>query len=150
MSRDRAELCRETRHHAIHVNGNYAVWQKVVFSKRGGQPIQPIGSDVFLYDIAAGTRTKIPSADGVWQYGPSVDAEGTLYFGRSSANCDEAHELVERRIDGTESVINMFARGRDFSFSDAVDNPDGTTDVYFDRGNCRGPDFGDILKLPGV
>ncbi len=137
--------------HAIHLNGNYAVWQKLVFSKeKDGQAIQPIGSDVFLYDIAAATTTKIPSAQGVWHYGPSVDAEGTIYFGRGALSCEESQQLIERQIDGTESVIYTFAHGRDFSFSVAVDNADGTTDVYFDRGNCRGPDFGDILKLPGV
>jgi hypothetical protein len=25
-----------------------------------------------------------------------------------------------------------------------------TTDVYFDRANCRGADFGDIVRLAGV
>lgn len=130
----------------IQVNGNYAVWQQLVISKKDGHLIS---GDVFLYDIAA-TTTKIPSAEGVWQYGPSVDAEGTMYFGRSNFSCGENAQLIERQIDGTESVIYTFPHGRDFNFSVAVDNADDTTDVYFDQGNCRGPDFGDILKLPGV
>lgn len=137
---------------AIQMNGNYVVWQKLVFSKKGdGQAIQPIGTDVFLHDVAAATTMKISPAEGVWQYGPSVDEEGTMYFGRSTSGCDENVQLIERQIDGTESVIYTFAHGRDFSNSVAVDNVDGTTDVYFDRGNyCRGTDFGDILKLPRV
>jgi len=136
---------------AIQVNGNCAVWQQLVFSKKkDGQPIQPIGVDVFLYDVAAATTTRIPSAEGIWQYGPSVDAGGTMYFGRTTQGCEENTQLIKRQLDGTESVIYTFAHGRDFSFSVAVDNADGTTDVYFDRGNCRGPDYGDILKLPDV
>ena len=59
--------------------------------------------------------------------------------------------MIERRLDGTESVIDAFPHGRDFSNSVAVDNVDGATDVYFDRGNdCRGTGFGDILRLPGI
>jgi hypothetical protein len=136
---------------AIQVNGNYVVWQKLLFSKqKDGQAIQLIGVDVFLHDVAAATTRRIPSAEGVWQYAPSVDAEGTMYFGRGALGCDENHQLIERQIDGTESVIYTFAHGRDTSNSVAVDNADGTTDVYFDRGSCRGPDFGDIVKLPGV
>src|SRR5207342_357841 len=98
---------------AIQMNGNYVVWQKLVFSKtRDGRAIQPIGVDVFLHDVAAATTTKIPSAEDVWQYGPSVDAEGTIYFGRSTSECDENAQMIERQIDGTESVIHTFAHRR--------------------------------------
>ena len=44
----------------------------------------------------------------------------------------------------------MFPTNKDFRFSGAVDSPGNTTDVYFDRANCRGDDFGGIWKLPGV
>jgi hypothetical protein len=131
------------------VNGNYAVWQQAVFSKRTNEVID---SDVFLYDIAAGTTTKLPETDPERpsQYGPSVDAEGTLYYGRSSFACGENAELVRRDLDGTESVVYAFPTGRDFSFSFALDNASGTNDVFFDGTRCRGSDFGDIWKLPGV
>lgn len=56
--------------------------------------------------------------------------------------------MIERQIDGTELVIHTFVHRRDFSNSVAVDNVDGSTDVYFDRGNyCRGTDLGDISKF---
>jgi hypothetical protein len=118
-----------------------------VFAKKRGQLIS---GDVWLYDITAATTTKIPSAEGVWQYGPSVDKAGTVYFGRSNFSCGENAELIERQIDGTESLLYTLPIGMDFGFSVAVDNADGTTDVYFDQGSCSAPDFGDILKLPGV
>ena len=133
----------------IQVNGNYAVWMQTVISKRTGSPVR---GDVFLYDIAAAATTKIPHADAERpaQYGPSVDADGTVYFGRSSKACGENAQLVSRELDGTETVLYEFPRNRDFGFSFAVDNADNTTDVYFDRGSCRGADFGDIVKLPGI
>jgi outer membrane protein assembly factor BamB len=133
----------------IQVNGNFAVWQQVTFSKKTGNPIS---ADILLYDIGAATVTKIPKTDSQRPslYGPSVDEDGTVYFGRSSFACGENAQLVSRDLAGTESVLLVFPRSRDFSFSVAVDNPDNTTDVYFDRANCRGDDFGDIWKLPSV
>jgi outer membrane protein assembly factor BamB len=109
-----------------------------------------LSGDVFLYDVAAAATTKIPNVPGQWHYGPSVNAEGTMYFGRSNFGCGENAEIISRTLDGTGSVLYTFRTGRDFSFSIAVDNDVDTTDVYFDRGSCRGSDFGDILKLPGV
>ncbi len=133
----------------IQVNGNYAVWQQTVISKRTGLPVR---GDIFLYDIAAAATTKIPDADTdrPEQYGPSVDADGTVYFGRSSNACGENAQLISRQLDGTETVLYELPTNRDFGFSFAVDNGDGTTDVHFDRGSCRGSDFGDIVKLPSV
>ena len=131
------------------VNGNYAVWQQAVFSKRTNEVID---SDVFLYDIAAGTTTKLPETDPdrPSQYGSSVDAEGTMYYGRSSFACGENAELVSRDLDGTETVVYTLPIGRDFAFSFALDIASGTNDVFFDGARCRGSDFGDIWKLPGV
>jgi hypothetical protein len=132
----------------IQVNGNYAVWQQATFKRTG----QVISADVFLYDIAAATTTKITKTDPDRPslYGPSVDQDGVVYFGRSSFACGENAQLVSRQLDGTETVLYEFATNRDFGFSVAVDNADNTTDVYFDRANCRGADFGDIVKLAGV
>ena len=41
----------------IQVNGNFAVWQQLTVSKKTDNPI---GADIFLYDIGAATTTKIP------------------------------------------------------------------------------------------
>ena len=79
-----------------------------------------------------------------------MDADGTVYFGRSSKACGENAQLISRQLDGTETVLYEFPTGRDFGYSFAVDNSNNTTDVYFDGGKCRGSDFADILKLPGV
>jgi hypothetical protein len=133
----------------IQVNGNYAVWEQSAIKRKTGQLIS---ADIILYDIAAATTTKLPKTDPERPslYGPSVDQDGTVYFGRSSFACGENAQLVSRQLDGTESVLIAFPTNRDFRFTNAVDNPDNTTDVYFDRANCRGDDFGDIWKLPSV
>ena len=133
----------------IQVNGNYAVWEQAEIKRKTGEPIS---ADIVLYDIAAATATKLPKTDPERPslYGPSVDQDGTVYFGRSSFACGENAQLVSRQLDGTETVLIEFPTHKDFRFTNAVDNPDDTTDVYFDRANCRGDDFGDIWKLPGV
>jgi hypothetical protein len=130
------------------VNGNYAVWQQLVFSNRTGA----VSADVFLYDIPAATTTKIssPDADRPSLYGPAVDVAGTVYFGRSNFACGENAQLIGRDLDGTETVLYEFPANRDFFYANAVSNPDDTTDVYFDRGSCRGQDAGNIWKLSGV
>jgi hypothetical protein len=133
----------------IQVNGNYAVWEQSVINRKTDEPIS---TDIILYDIAAATMTKLPKTDPKRPslYGPSVDQDGTVYFGRSSFACGENAQLVSRQLDGTETILYVFPTNKDFRFSGAVDNPGNTTDVYFDRANCRGDDFGDIWKLPGV
>ena len=138
------------------VNGNYAVWWQVVirWKDRDRRILDgTIGGDVWLYDIATETTTKLPSAKGVWQSSPFVDRAGTVYFRRKStfsSSCVHHTRLVARQIDGTESLLYTFPSGSDFYFPVAVDNANGTTDVYVDGGNCEGPDFSDIWMFPGV
>ena len=129
------------------VNGNYAVWSQSVYSNDSGAPV---GGNVWVYDIAAGTTTKIPNEAGLWQYGPSVNADGTIYFGRSNLACGENAQVIQRLTDGTETVIYELPAGRDFRSTYAVDNLDGTTDVYIDAGNCTGRDQADISVLQGL
>ena len=133
----------------IQVNGNYAVWEQSAVKRKTGELIS---TDIILYDIAAATMTKLPKTDPKRPslYGPSVDQDGTVYFGRSSFACGENAQLVSRQLNGTETILYVFPTNKDFRFSGAVDNPDNTTDVYFDQANCRGDDFGDIWKLPSV
>jgi hypothetical protein len=136
--------------HPTQMNGNYAVWQQTVYSIFG----EEIRNDVFLYDIAAATTTKIPNADTKrpHQYGPSVDADGTMYFGRSSNGCGKNAQLISRELDGTETVLYEFQPNRDLDHSVAVDNANNTTDVYFDRVSRRScySEWGDIVNLSGV
>jgi hypothetical protein len=128
------------------VNGNFAVWNQDTFSV---QAEAFVDADVFLHDIAAKTTARLANPEGTVQYGPSVSADGTVYFGRSGFGCGLDTQLVQQTLDGTESILYEFPRGRDFASSYALDA--GTTDVYFDRGRCRGdPPNQDIVKVPAV
>jgi hypothetical protein len=128
------------------VNDDYAVWNDIVLNARTGAVT---GGDVFLYEIASDDVTRLPHRPRQWQYGPSVDDEGTVYFGRSNLACGQTARLMQRTLDGTTTVVYDLSRGRDFQFSYAVDQG-ATTDVYLDEGDCRGGDYGDIYSIPGL
>lgn len=128
------------------VNGNYAVWHQDTYSVQNDALLD---ADVYLHDIAAKTTARLANPQGTVQYGPSVSADGTVYFGRSGFGCGLNTQLVQQTLDGTESVLYDFPNGLDFASSYARD--DGTTDAYFDRGRCReDPPNQDILRVPAA
>lgn len=134
--------------YAGQVNGNYAVWGR---DTRSVQDDSLVSANVWRHDIASDSTTKLPNPAGTLQYASSVSADGTAYFGRSGFGCGLETLLIARTLDGDESVLHDFPNGRDFAVSNAVDNPGGTTDVYFDPGRCRGdPPNQDIWRLPNV
>jgi hypothetical protein len=111
------------------VNSDFAVFSR--FIDRHHKPC-----DVFVYDIAAGTTTKVPNPKAKCQYAPSVDTTGTVYFARSGFGC--AKNVVLRRfpVGGPPVTVMPLGDNLDLSQTYAVDNGDGTTDVYFDPANC--------------
>lgn len=127
------------------VNGNFAVWNQDTISVREEALVD---ASVWLHDIAGKTTARLANPEGTVQYGPSVSADGTVYFGRSGFGCGLDTRLVQQRLDGTESILYDFPDGRDFASSYALDG-DATTHVYFDRGRCRDdPPNQDIVKVP--
>ena len=128
------------------LNGNYAAWDQYVLSRN----FTEIRCDVTLYDIAAATLTRVPNPNKRCQSGPAVSADGTLYFDRSGLSCGQHARIIDQPLGGTGSVLYSFPKGHDYAGAAAVDNGDGTTDVYFDPLNCRRSFSGDIYKLPGV
>lgn len=128
------------------VNGNYAVWHQDTYSARNDALVD---ADVYFHDIAGNLTARLANPQGTVQYGPSVSANGTVYFGRSGFGCGLDTQLVQQALDGTESILHDFPNGRDFASSYALDG--GTTEVYFDQGRCRGdPPNQDILKVPAA
>jgi hypothetical protein len=106
-----------------------------------------VDADVYFHDISGKTTARLANPQGTVQYGPSVSANGTVYFGRSGFGCGLDTQLVQQALDGTESILHDFPNGRDFASSYALDG--GTTEVYFDQGRCReDPPNQDILKVP--
>jgi hypothetical protein len=124
------------------VNGNYAVWMRC----------ESGACNVFRYDIAAATKTMLPTSNKV-QYSPSVSVTGTTYFGRSDPACGASVELVKVTLTGLTSVLYALPPGKDFQSTFAVTIPSGpppsaiaTTRIYFDLATCR-PARADIFSI---
>jgi len=129
------------------LNGNYAVWDQYVIST---PDFAPIRCDVTVYDIAAATSTKVPNPGKRCQSGPAVGADGTLYFDRAGLDCGQHARIIEQPLGGMGSVLYSLPKGHDYAGAVAVDNSDGTTDVYFDPTDCFVQNNQDIWMLPGV
>jgi hypothetical protein len=109
------------------VNGNYVTWMKC------GR----VTCRVWLYDIAAQTRTVLPVAQHRYQFGPAVTADGTLYYGEGSqlASCGRAVRLIKRPLGGPSTTLVSFNRGIDFFSTYAYTNTGGT-DLYYAKLRC--------------
>ena len=119
------------------VTGNFAVWMKCVVSPRR--------CNVFRYDIAARTTTRLPN-HGYFLYGPSVTSTGTMYFGRSRRGCGSSVKLMRVTIDGKEQVLYSFSPRHDLLLTSLVELSPGSVRVYFDRVTCRTRRF-DIYRI---
>lgn len=98
--------------------------------------------NVVRYNIASRTRTTLPKPAGRanrQHYGPSVTSDGVVYLGRSASACGASVKLVRFFGDGdpaTGTVLVRLPAKRDFFYSNARENADGSTDVFYDRGRC--------------
>ncbi len=128
------------------LDGNYAAWDQIAFTPS----FAVTRCDVTLYDLAAATTTKVPNPDKRCQSAPAVSAVGTLYFDRAGLSCGQHAQIIEQLLGATGSVLYSLPKGHDYGGAVAVDNGDGTTDVYFDPTDCSRPNAWDIYKLPGV
>jgi hypothetical protein len=118
------------------VNGRYAVWASC-----------PDGAcDVYRYDIKTRRHLKMPNKDRYQhpQYGPSVLADGTVYFGRSGSNCGSSVKLV-RYFHGSARTLLTLPPGQDFAASYAA-RSGGRVSVLYDRAVCSTRRF-DVYKV---
>jgi hypothetical protein len=113
------------------ISGNYAVWDKAKVRRRN-----VVGCDVFLYDIAGGTKTKLPNPNDRCQYSPGVNPAGTVFFARSGFGCGKNVVIREQPLGGSASKVVTIPAGHDVSSLYAVDNGDTTTDLYYDPMSC--------------
>lgn len=67
---------------------------------------------------------------------PSVDPTGTVYLARSGFGCAKNVLLRRFPVGGPAATLMPLENNLDLSQTYAVDNGDGTTDVYFDPANC--------------
>jgi WD40 repeat protein len=107
------------------MNGRYATWVKCTSR-----------CDIYRYDASTRKKIRVPNPNIVDLFGPSVTADGTVYFGRSSGKCGRDIRLVKYE-DGKVSVVMDLAPGHDF-FTSFVFERDGKTGLYFDMLECPG------------
>lgn len=123
------------------VDDDFATWGSTVWSHHAYT-----SCDVFVYDIPNQTTTTVPNPGSKCQYGSSVDSSGTVYYGRSGFTCGKQATLNGYPVGGPSTKLLSLKRGVDFMYSYAVDNADGTVDVFFDRGSCKSWSA-DIVKI---
>jgi hypothetical protein len=107
------------------------VWEKDQFHKG-----KVLGCNVFLYDIAAETTTKLDNPNARCQYAPAVNPTGTVYFARSGFGCGKNTVLRQEPLAGSATSIVNMPDGHDITSLYAVDKGDTTTDVYYDPYRC--------------
>ena len=71
------------------------------------------GCNVFLYDIAGDTTTKLTNPNGRCQYGPAVNPAGTVFFARSGLGCGTHVVLREQVLSSSATnILSLTDRAR--------------------------------------
>jgi hypothetical protein len=109
------------------VNGNFAVWSQCTAT----------ACNVWEYDIATATKTRLPNATpGHYNYAPSVDTTGTVYFAHGGRTCGGAR-IEKHPLGGAASTIWPLRARRDVTSSSFAThfgfNPPS---LLFARYNC--------------
>lgn len=106
------------------LNGRYATWIACPDNK----------CRVYRYDVDTGRRVEMPPVGGSLydQFGPSVTADGTVYFGITRNNCAKT-QLVRWRA-GRVTTIYRFPPQHGFEYSYAAATQPVT--IYYDEGRC--------------
>jgi Divergent InlB B-repeat domain len=117
------------------VNGGFAVWSTC----------RP-RCEVVRYDI--GTRSKETIANpGFYQRAPSVTSGGTVYFSRGGKGCGQSVALVRAQPDGSQEVLVQLQQGLDIRDTYAYTEPEGSTEIYYERNACSAKAGSDIYKV---
>lgn len=123
------------------VNGDFVVFEKRFFDSHDNT----VSCDVYRYRISTEQMAKIANPNQRCQFGPSVSPDGTVYFGRAGFSCGRNVSLQTKAPGEPASTLVAFVEGRDLFGTFAVDNGDGTTDVFYDPLRCGGK--GNIYKV---
>ena len=108
------------------VNGTFAVWSQCTAT----------ACNVWEYDIATATKTRLPNTTpGHYNYAPSVDTTGTVYFAHGGRSCGGA-KIEKQPLGGAASII-VALRSRDVtssSYATAFGN--ASPSLLFAKYNC--------------
>jgi hypothetical protein len=125
------------------VNGDWVVWSRCVSL-----------CNVFKYNVETDVETRLPRPDPdgddpPHQWAPSVTADGTVYLARGGSGCGDSTKIVRFRTGdpAAGTVVATLPQDRfDTASTYARSNPNGSTDVFYDRVSCR-TGKSDIYKL---
>ena len=127
------------------VNGGWATFESC--RQRRGELFD---CQVYLYDISAGGDPVEFANPGGQQYAGSVSSDGTVYLVRSRNRdhyvCGSHTKLVRVPVGGPAVVIASLPDGKDSYSTFALDEPEGSTTLYFDRFPCR-TNVGGIYRI---
>jgi plastocyanin len=117
------------------VNGNHAVWYACA----------PV-CNVYRFDITTRTEHVIANP-GFYQRAPSVTPGGTVYFSRGGKGCGDGVSLVRAAPGGAQEVLVQLQNVLDIRDTYAYVEPNGVTEIYYERNGCGKAAASDIYKV---
>jgi hypothetical protein len=125
------------------VNGDWVVWEKVTDYWAEMRVIR--------YNLVTHAKDVVPVPPGRFDYGPSVTADGTVYFVQSLGGCGQNVRI--RSFAGeegeTSSLVYAVPPGTAVNYTYAEERPDGSTHLLFNRLECNPPrEDWNIYRLP--
>jgi len=115
------------------VNGDWVVWERVTDDWSDMRVIR--------YNLVTRDKQVVPVRPGRFDYGPSVTADGTVYFVRSLGGCGQNVRI--RSFTGeegtTSALVYALPPGTAVNYTYAEARPDGSTHVLFNGLACDLP-----------
>ena len=113
--------------YAGQVSGNHVVWGRAGTSTW----------DVFLYDIAKRTNTRIIRPPGVaFLYTPAVTADGTVYYSVGGSGCGQNVRIMRRSLNGTTVQLLRLPDLHDTGYMYASRDRNGVTSLLLNQSRC--------------
>jgi hypothetical protein len=113
------------------VNGDWVVWEKAT----------DYWTDMHIvrYNLVTGAEDVVPVAADHYDYGPSVTADGTVYFVRSRSGCGWNVRIRSFTSEEGTALVYSLPEGTAADYTYAEERPDGPTQLVFNQLACTGP-----------
>ena len=115
------------------VNGDWVVWEKVTDDWSVMRVIR--------YNLVTRAKDIVPVPPGRFDYGPSVTADGTVYFVRSLGGCGQNVRIrsLSPEEGATSALVYALPPGATANYTYAEERPDGSTHLLFNGLACDAP-----------
>jgi hypothetical protein len=101
--------------------------------------------NVFVYRISTATATKVPNPLRRFQFAPSADSAGNVFYIRSGRRCGRAATLMELPSGGTPRTLLALHPGTDAGFT-YVSGSGASETVMFDKYHCSSATW-DVFRI---